>query len=288
MMAALRIAGLVILSLSLCFAPGQLLWGQNTDDSSAPLQEEEVDSEKKPKVVGPTSTDPTAAKIIEYHLKVRGGMEKIKALQSLRIKGTVKEGSKSTFKMTWYRKAPNSYRVEQHYRKLGRDYITARVYDGDTAWSQELSPKEKLPQKMGGNIKAFQREAEFYDVFVDYQEKGNHFAFRGKDQMGNISVLLVEGKIKDGPVMVYTFDAKRYQILKVDFKDSFAGQLMDAEQLPVKLERVNGVIMETAYKFRVRGKIYREITYESVEANVDIPDSLFTMPKPKEFWLRQR
>ena len=53
----------------------------------------------------------------------------------------------------------------------------------------------------------------------------------------------------------------------------------------MKLERV---IMETAYKFRGRGKIYREITHESVEANVDIPDSLFIMSKPKEFWLRQR
>ena len=46
--------------------------------------------------------------------------------------------------------------------------------------------------------------------------------------------------------------------------------------------------MEEKKQYLVEGRVYKEINYNKILANVDIPDSLFEVPEVKEFILRQK
>ena len=46
--------------------------------------------------------------------------------------------------------------------------------------------------------------------------------------------------------------------------------------------------MEEKKQYVVEGRVYKEIYYEKILTNIDIPDSLFEIPEVKEFILRQK
>lgn len=255
-------------------------------DSFEEESEEEVEEEKDP---GPAATDETSAQIIALNHEARGGLDKIKAITTLRLTGTMREG-KSDFNLLIYRKAPNKYRVEQYFRKLGREYRTIRVYDGETAWKQEVSPEKKNPQIMpAGEAKQFMLETDFYGPLVDWEEKGHKFAYTGEAKVGERSAYLIKAKINKGPVVYYYFDAQNFLMPRFGFSETFAGSTFNADYFVTNFKKVNDVWMEESLEYTApRTGVYKTIDYDRIEANIDVPDSLFAMPKSKEFWLKQK
>ena len=249
--------------------------------------EEESGEEKKTSESGPTETDEFTAEIIELHLRARGGIDKIKTLRTLEIKGTLKVG-KSSYNMTWIRRAPGQYREEQHHRLLGRDHITVRAYDRNMGWVREISPKAKPPTNMAkGEAAVFALIADFYGPLVDWKEKGHNFAYQREVKVYNIPMFMIKGKLKDGPVVYYYFDTKNFLLWRVGFKDSFGGAQVDADYIVTKMKRVNGVIMAQEMKYVVNGSMYKKIIYDEIVANVAVAEDAFALPILKEFWLRQ-
>jgi len=248
----------------------------------------ERDGSSKPvKEVGPDSTDATSAKLIALHNRARGGVEQIKATQTLKIKGTMEEG-KNRYNMEWYRKTPNKYRVVRHYRKLGRDYTLVRAFDGETAWSQEVSPKVELPKVMGKAEAAdFKREADFYGPLVDWKEKGHNFVYDREAKVNKRPSYLVKAGLGDGAIVYYYFDAKNFLIYRYGFIERFAASLTYAEYFVTKFSKVNGVWMEKGRDYKAPGSgIYKRLIFETISPDEKMPDKLFTLPKMQEYWLR--
>ena len=248
--------------------------------------EEQQESSKKE--VGPKVSDAASAKIIANHNKSRGGIDKIKSIKSTKKKGTLREGKKY-YNMLWYRKVPNKYRVERHYRLLGQDYRTVWAYDGETAWIQEFTPKKQLPKLMGkGEAKEFALEADFYGPLVDWKEKGHAFAYDGKAKVYSTPAYLVRAQIKNGPLVYYYFDTKNFLVRRYGFTAKFAGASVYADYYVQKLKKANDVWMEQRREYTADLGVYKTIEYDSIQANVDISDSLFVMPKIKEYWIKSR
>ncbi len=257
------------------------------EDSSVESSEEpdsEEGEEKKDQ--GPMATGANAAKLIEYHLQVLGGLEQIKSIRTLAIKGPLKEG-KNNFNMIWYRKAPNKYRVEQHYRKLGRDYRTIRVYDGRAAWTQVVKPKP--PAVMGkAEARDFALEADFYGPLVDHPTKGHFFVYDSQAKVYGKPTHIVKGRLNTGAIVYYYFDVQDYLLRRYGFTGKFASSKVNADYYPKGFRKFNGVVMELGREYVANKGIYKEVDFESIKVNVEISDALFTMPKSKELWLRQK
>jgi len=254
--------------------------------------DEEVDeeSESEPQPVeeqGPKSTDKNSAKLIEAHLKSLGGLDKIKGIKTLKMKGTIKEAS-DRYTIYWYRKYPNKYRVETHSQHLGKKFLSVAAYDGKEAWQQEIAPEKGLPEIMDKKkARDFIREADFYGPLVDWKKKGNNFSYEGKAKVNKTSTHLIKGKIKDGPVIWYYLDAKTFFLRKCGFKEDFNGTLVDADYYVADMKKVKGVWLDKTLDYQVNGKTYKKINREKIAANVRIDNAMFSIPRIKEVWLKQ-
>ena len=258
------------------------------EDESEELDYESDEQIKTEDKVQLKPTDTTSIKLIDLHLKALGGIENLKAINTLKLEGEFREGKKS-WNMTWFKKAPNKYRIERHHRLLGIDYITVKAYDGKNAWVREVSPEMLPPENMSkGDLMAFAQEAEFYNHLIDWREKGHRFNYIDKIKLRKEPTYFVQGKLKDGRDVFYYFDPQNFLLRQFGFKERFAGSLVDADYIPVKFTKIKGVWMEEKKQYVVEGRVYKEINYEKILANIDIPDSLFEVPEVKEFILRQK
>lgn len=258
------------------------------EDESEELDYESDEQSKTEDKVQLKPTDATSIKLIDLYLKALGGVENLKAINTLKMEGEFCEGKKS-WNMTWFKKALNKYRGERHHRLLGRDYITVKAYDGKNGWVREISHEMLPPENMSkGDIAAFAQETEFYNHLIDWPEKGHRFNYIHKIKVRKEPTYFVQGKIKDGRDVFYYFNPQNFILRQFGFKERFAGSLVDIDYIPVKFTKVKGVWMEEKKQYVVEDRVYKEINYEKIFANIDIPDSLFELPEVKEFILRQK
>ena len=116
----------------------------------------------------------TLDEIIAKNLKSKGGLEKIRATNSVKMTGKVAADGKD-ITMTIWAKRPNMMRRE--YTVDGQTMVNA--FDGTTLW---VSAGTAPPQPMPGPQAAYaKQESEFDSVFVDYKEKGHAIEFLGKE-----------------------------------------------------------------------------------------------------------
>lgn len=132
----------------------------------------------------------------------------------------------------------------------------------------------------------FVQEAEFYNHLIDWREKGPRFKYVDKIKILKQPTYFVQEILKDDRDVFYYFDTNNFLIKQFGFKEPFAGTLADADYLPIKFKKTNSVWMEEKKQYVVKDRVYKEISYDKILANVDIPDSLFELPKVKEFILR--
>jgi hypothetical protein len=65
---------------------------------------------------------------------------------------------------------------------------------------------------------------------------------------------------------------------------------VDVDYYVTKFRRYAGVLMEEGREYTAGrdGGVFMEITHEFVDINPSLEEDLFTMPKIKEFWIRQK
>ena len=252
------------------------------------LETEDISGEKQKVNRGPASTDATSAKIISLHLARNGGVENIKSIKTLKKTGSSKEG-KELLQITEYYKAPNKYRLEKRYRLGGRKYLSVLATDGQTVWSREVTPEKKPPVVIkGAAAKKILADADIYGELVDWKAKGHRFSYQGKSSVNGRPAFLLKAYLNNGEVKWYYFDSKTFLVTRLGFTEIFAGTKVDADIFPVKIKPLNGTYQNETIEFTASNQVYRTIAYDEIIANTDISDDLFTLPKVKQFTLRQK
>jgi|KBSSwiS6_1023812.scaffolds.fasta_scaffold12048_3 outer membrane lipoprotein-sorting protein len=222
----------------------------------------------------------TLDEIVALNLKSKGGVEKIRATETVRMTGAVTArnptGQEMKATMVILVKRPNLMRREATIN--GQSMVTA--FDGKTLWmSRGNTPAQELP---GAQAAYAMQDAEFDSVFVDYKEKGVKIALAGKETLDGQPVYHLKVTKKTGPVQDFYLDAqtgleKRISA-QVDAPDqqgiTFVTEMsdyrdVDGRQIPFKTQQTqNNVPVST-------------VTLEKVEFNVPADDSLFRMPPAK-------
>ena len=239
-----------------------------------------------PSEIAPTVSDETAAKLIQLHLQARGGIAVINAIQNLTYSGTLKISS-DLYKFTFIRIGDDYLYEERSIDKLGRKYTNIRVANPKESWAQETSPKPKRPMVMS---KAERESFSFlgvlgtalYQPFLNWEAQGHIFAYDGTANYQGVSTYLIKGKLKNWPIVYYYFDPKTFLIRAVGFRDHFAGQSVNADLVPIRAEKHNGVILETAFEYRVNKKAYQTIEYKRIQLNQKIPLTKFIQPAVRQ------
>lgn len=225
-------------------------------------------------------TDLTVDQIVAKYVEARGGMDKIKAIQSMKTTGKmVMMGGQMEAPFTLQVKRPGSMRMET----LLQGKTMVQAFDGEAAWSINPFQGNTEPQKASeDDTKLFRDQADFDGALVDYKTKGHTVELMGKEDVEGTPCYKLKLTRKSGDVEYYYLDAGNFLAVKSTMKRKQMGAEVEMEAFPGNYKPVNGVMMPYSTEMKMGGRTMMQMSIESVEANGKIDDAIFKMPAPAE------
>lgn len=221
----------------------------------------------------------TVDDIIAANLKSKGGLEKIKSIQSVRMSGSVMArdttGHDVTGTMTMVAKRPNLMRRDA---EVGQRIVNA--YDGTSLWMMiGNNPPQQLPNTQAAYAR---QDAEFDSVFVDYKEKGTTIELVGKETVADTPVYHLKVTKKAGPPQDYYLDVSTglERRISVSVQAPDGSSILNVTDFS-DYRSVDGCMVPFVLRQRQNQVIVATTTLDKVEFNVPIEDSYFKMPSAK-------
>jgi len=217
--------------------------------------------------------------IISGYIAARGGVEKIKAVKTERVAGTISFGAEADGPFILERKRP--LKIHMELTLSGQTVI--RVYNGkDAGWIfNPFLPNPSVQPMSEGELQNIFDEADFDGPFVDYKEKGNKIEFVDKEEMLGHPAYKVRLTNKGGDVSYFYFDATTSLLLKWEGTRKINGTDLPWESFFHDFREVNGL----KYPFLIESDApgtdqTQRIIAEKIEVNIPLEDSRFEKPSP--------
>ncbi len=218
----------------------------------------------------------TAEELVAKNLQAKGGLEKIKAIRSVRMTGRIEvDGLRAVVGQE--SKRPDLLR--ETFTVQGMTQIQA--YDGATGW--QISPFEgrKDPQLLGEeDLRGMVEDADFDGPLVDAQAKGNKIEYLGHDQVDGDDAYKLKVTLKNGDIYYYYLDPDTYIEVQIERLIFIRGSMRENTTLLGSYKPVNGVMypfsIESGPKNNPDGRA--KVTFTRIEANIPVSDSDFKMP----------
>src|SRR5262245_21906725 len=221
------------------------------------------------------AADPTVDELIAKNVAAKGGMEKLKAVKSMRATGKMMgmQGMEFPFVMT--NKRPKMTRMEFTFQGM----TGMQVYDGKTAWASMPFMGKKEPEVLPPDqAKDVEEQADFDGPLVDYKDKGNTVELVGKEQVEGADAYKLKVTLKGGDVRTIYLDAETYLEIKIASKRMVRGTEVENEAYLSDYKEVEGLmiphVMENA---QVGSPVRQKLVIEKVEINPTVDDSFFAM-----------
>jgi hypothetical protein len=143
----------------------------------------------------------TADELIAKHVEARGGLVRLKAIQTIRIERTV-AATFNDIDVVIYKKRPNLYRSEQ--KPEGGRSTTVRGF-ADVAW--ETANGKTNVREGPGPVEQREVDADFDGFLVDARDKGHTIALEGRQRVGAADAWKLKVTLKSGAVRYIYLDA---------------------------------------------------------------------------------
>jgi hypothetical protein len=223
----------------------------------------------------------TADDVINAYLRARGGLAKIKAVQSERVTGviTFAPGVEGPFFVE--RKRP----LKMHMEITVNGQSLIRVYDGKSSgWIYNpFAPNAAVLPMSPADIGGIADEADFEGPFVDYKAKGNQIEYAGKEQIDGQVVQKLKLTSKQGDVSYFYFDASTGLLMKWHGVRKVGDKELPWETYFRDFREVDGLkypfLVESA---AVDSDQIQKITATKIETNISINEAQFAKPKVPE------
>ncbi len=222
---------------------------------------------------------PSVDDIVKKSIDARGGMDKIKAIQSVKMTGKlVMGGGQMEAPMTLQMKRPGSMRMDMEFQ--GQSVVQG--YDGTTAWMINPFTGGAEPQKMGPDEAEGMTEGSDMDgVLVDYKEKGSKVTLAGKEDLAGKPAFKLKIDKKNGKSETIYVDAASFMEVKTVATRKIMGNDMEMETFVSDFKPVAGVMMPHVIDSKSGGNSVLTITIDKIEPNGAVDDAVFKMPAAK-------
>ncbi len=218
---------------------------------------------------------PSVDEIIAKNIQARGGLEKIKAVRTMRATGTIDQGD---FRARFVQENERPNKVREEFIIQGMAQVEA--YDGKTGW--QVSPFEgrKDPDKLSADdMKGLITDADIDGQLVDYKNKDHRAEFIGHDSVEGTDCYKIKLTLSNSDVRYYYIDTDSFLELKVETERSIRGTVRYSETYYGDYDQVNGIYFPFAFESGQKGSPFRvKFTVDKIEINVPIDDARFTMP----------
>jgi outer membrane lipoprotein-sorting protein len=220
----------------------------------------------------------TVDEVIAKNIQARGGLDKLRAIRTLRT--TVKFGEGS-FRAEFRQENKRPGKVREEFIVQGMAQIQA--YDGKTGWQISPFSGRRDPDLMSqDDMKSLIVDGDIDGPLVDYKEKGHKAELVGHDLMEGTDCYKIKLSMKNGDIRYYYLDTDSYLELKVEIQTTIRGGLQESELYYGDYEQVNGIYYPFAVEQAQKGSSSRaQFSVEKIEQNADLDDTLFAMPATK-------
>jgi outer membrane lipoprotein-sorting protein len=226
-----------------------------------------------PQAAAPASAAPTVDEIVARNLAARGGVEKLRALETVRFSGSLTQQGMEVPMTTW---AKRPDKIRQELQLQNKRIVSA--FDGTTAWvlDERRSPR---PQPITGPaLEAVKGNADFDPVFLDYQKKGTTISLVGTEDIDGQPAYHLKVTSKGGRAQDYYLDTKtaleRRTVSTMEQDGLTARVTIDFSDY----RDVDGITMWFSSTQSLNGTVMRQMKLEQVEFNQPVDDALFRMP----------
>jgi outer membrane lipoprotein-sorting protein len=219
----------------------------------------------------------TADELVNKNIEAKGGLDKIKAVKTLRITGRAERSGRSPVAVVIERERPNEMR--QDTTRAGMTMVQA--YDGKQGWMVNPFQGRKDPQLMGeDDLRDLQLDADIDGPLVDYQAKGNTVEYMGHDTVDGDDALRLEITLKNGDVLYYLLDPDTYLEIRREAQEFIRGSVKERVTEYGSYTAVNGVMypFSLAVWPKTDPTLPVTVTIDKVEVNVPLEESLFAVP----------
>ena len=217
----------------------------------------------------------TAEELVAKNTDAKGGLAKIKAIKSLRMTGRFQQGDFSAT-VGSEAKAPNLLRQTFTLQNMTQ----VQAYDGSVGWQISPFQGRKDPELLGeDDMRDLVEAADFYGPLIDYKEKGNTIEYAGRTVVAGDDVYRLKVTLKNGDIYYYNFDPDTYLEIRIETQQFIRGSIRERASEIGSYKLVNAVYFPFSIETGPKRSPdqWAKITYEKIEANVDIADTVFRM-----------
>lgn len=227
----------------------------------------------------------TVDDVINKYIKQIGGVEKWKAVKTMKTTAKVKVQGMD-LPLTITQKAPNMMKGSVVFQ--GKEMVQPG-FDGKTAWSTNfmtMKPEKSDDETSKNSID----ESQMLDPFIDYAARGYKASLEGSETVEGTDCHKV--KLVRKPIFVdgkeeinesfYFFDKENNVPILVR-QTSKKGQAKGSvvETVLSDYQEVNGLFLPFSMTIKYNGQVGQSIVTEKVEFNVDVDDKIFAFPVEK-------
>ena len=214
--------------------------------------------------------------VIEAHLAARGGVDKLRALQSIRETGTMSASDGRVAKVVREIKRPNLFRLEFSYE--GTKSVFA--YDGSAGWQVapllgHFEPEAMPPESDAAAVE----QGDIESPWVDWREKGHAVELVGREALPGGEADKLKTVLSGGRTRYDWVDAKTHQIVRSDVERTVQGRPLRLLSDFSDFRDVGGIQFPHAIETHVQDRPQTlRIVVKTIEIDPELDDARFRMP----------
>lgn len=225
---------------------------------------------------GGAADRPTADGIIARHIAARGGLGRLRQVETVRLTGRISFASGVEGADTVDLARPNRVRTQV----IIQGKVFVQAYDGHTAWGINPFQGDTSPRPLEPNVaRNVIAAADLEGPLVDYTAKGNRVSLAGTDTADGRPAYKLVVVEPDGLTDTYYIDTVTYLQTKWEGERVVNGERVVFESFFRDHRPVEGVMFPFRIDSDTKGRPGgQHIVYDSIQVNFPEPDSRFVMP----------
>jgi outer membrane lipoprotein-sorting protein len=281
-MSKLYLASYLALSLAVCWYAPEAAAVKVERDPTVSANPVPPPKKAAPQVApAPNLPKLTAAQIAQKNVAARGGLDKWRAVQSIKMTGRMEVGGKANNQapFTLQMKRPNKQRLSMEFG----GQTAVQVFDGEKGW--KLRPFLNRPDPEPFSAEELGKTADGPGIdgyLVDYAAKGSKIELEGTETVGDKATYRLKLTNKQGHSSHIWIDGTTFLEAKVEgHPRRFDGRMSPVETYLSDYRSVEGLMIPYVSETRVEGAAKsHKMMVENVAVNLNLDDTLFTKPAP--------
>ncbi len=227
-------------------------------------------------LAGCVQEDPLES-LIARHVEARGGIERLEAIQTLRMSGRASAGPGREALVTREVRPPGRVRTEFAFQGVTAVYAC----DGSKCWSVDPLSGSFEPELMSElDTSVAIAQADILGSLVNWEGKGHSVELLGQEMVDGRETFKLKVTLSSGAIQTDYIDAESALLVRRETTETLSGRAIEVETTFSDFRPVGGVVFPHFIRSNAKGRPgFLEVIVEEAELNTPLDDTRFEMPE---------